>query len=98
MRCMREVAGVSVNPALTPYPDSWPKLILLSMDLAAVQSLNSINDQIASFIVTGPKPVEPDQPVFPPPEKEPLQKSMTLMRHLLVDAQERVYIRRRGEE
>ncbi|KAI9530957.1 hypothetical protein NQZ68_000448 [Dissostichus eleginoides] len=53
----------------------------------AVQSLNSINDQIASFIVTGPKPVEPDQPVFAPPEKEPLQKSMTLMRHLLVDAQ-----------
>ncbi|XP_034064993.1 kazrin-A isoform X3 [Gymnodraco acuticeps] len=57
---------------------------------ATVQSLNSINDQIASFIVTGPKPVEPDQPVFSPPEKEPLQKSMTLMRHLLVDAQAKI--------
>ncbi|KAL3064036.1 hypothetical protein OYC64_000353 [Pagothenia borchgrevinki] len=57
---------------------------------ATVQSLNSINDQIASFIVTGPKPVEPDQPVFAPPEKEPLQKSMTLMRHLLVDAQAKI--------
>jgi len=52
-----------------------------------VQSLNSLNDQIASFMVTGPKPLEQEQPVSPPPEKEPLQKSMTLMRHLLVDAQ-----------
>ncbi|XP_063741397.1 kazrin-A [Eleginops maclovinus] len=57
---------------------------------ATVQSLNSINDQIASFMVTGAKPVEPDQPVFAPPEKEPLQKSMTLMRHLLVDAQAKI--------
>lgn len=52
-----------------------------------MQSLNSLNDQIASIMVTGPKPLEQEQPVFPPPEKEPLQKSMTLMRHLLVDAQ-----------
>ncbi|XP_037628357.1 kazrin-A isoform X5 [Sebastes umbrosus] len=57
---------------------------------ATVQSLNSLNDQIASFMVTGPKPVEPEQPVFPPTDKEPLQKSMTLMRHLLVDAQAKI--------
>ncbi|XP_068453247.1 kazrin-like isoform X1 [Clinocottus analis] len=57
---------------------------------ATVQSLNSLNDQIASFMVTGPKPLEQEQPVFPPPEKEPLQKSMTLMRHLLVDAQAKI--------
>lgn len=54
-----------------------------------MQSLNSLNDQIASIMVTGPKPQEQEQPVLPPPEKEPLQKSMTLMRHLLVDAQVR---------
>lgn len=52
-----------------------------------MQSLNSLNDQIASFMVTGPKPLEPEEHAFCPPEKETLQKSMTLMRHLLVDAQ-----------
>lgn len=57
----------------------------------AVQSLNSLNDQIASFMVTGPAPLEEKEEVrtFCPPEKETLQKSMTLMRHLLVDAQVR---------
>ncbi|KAG7519987.1 hypothetical protein JOB18_020579 [Solea senegalensis] len=54
---------------------------------ATVQSLNSLNDQIASFMVTGPKSVEQEKHVFPPSETETLQKSMTLMRHLLVDAQ-----------
>lgn len=52
-----------------------------------MQSLNSLNDQIANFMVTGPKSVEQEEHAFPPPEKETLQKSMTLMRHLLVDAQ-----------
>lgn len=59
-----------------------------------MQSLNSLNDQIASFMVTGPAPlkeevevVEEEVHTFCPPEKETLQKSMTLMRHLLVDAQ-----------
>ncbi|XP_058499495.1 kazrin-like isoform X14 [Solea solea] len=56
----------------------------------AVQSLNSLNDQIASFMVTGPKSVEQEKPVFPPSETETLQKSMTLMRHLLVDAQAKI--------
>ncbi|CAB1434942.1 unnamed protein product [Pleuronectes platessa] len=53
----------------------------------AVQSLNSLNDQIASFMGPGPKPLEPEKHTFVPPENETLQKSMTLMRHLLVDAQ-----------
>ncbi|XP_051915148.1 kazrin-A isoform X3 [Hippocampus zosterae] len=57
---------------------------------ATVQSLNSLNDQIASFIVTGPKSLEQDDNVYCPPEKETLQKSMTLMRHLLVDAQAKI--------
>uniref|UniRef100_A0A3Q1IPP5 SAM domain-containing protein n=1 Tax=Anabas testudineus TaxID=64144 RepID=A0A3Q1IPP5_ANATE len=55
-----------------------------------VQSLNSLNDQIASFMVTGPKSLEQEEHVFIPPEKETLQKSMTLMRHLLVDAQAKI--------
>ncbi|XP_029135572.1 uncharacterized protein [Labrus bergylta] len=54
---------------------------------ATVQSLNSLNDQIASLMVTGSKPLEQEEPEFHPPEKESMQKSMTLMRHLLVDAQ-----------
>ncbi|XP_074538091.1 kazrin-A isoform X3 [Halichoeres trimaculatus] len=57
---------------------------------ATVQSLNSLNDQIASFMVTGPKPLEQEEPPFRPPEKESMQKSMTLMRHLLVDAQAKI--------
>uniref|UniRef100_A0A3B4FQ47 Kazrin, periplakin interacting protein n=1 Tax=Pundamilia nyererei TaxID=303518 RepID=A0A3B4FQ47_9CICH len=57
---------------------------------ATVQSLNSLNDQIANFMVTGPKSVEQEEHAFPPPEKETLQKSMTLMRHLLVDAQAKI--------
>uniref|UniRef100_A0A671X705 Kazrin, periplakin interacting protein a n=1 Tax=Sparus aurata TaxID=8175 RepID=A0A671X705_SPAAU len=57
---------------------------------SSVQSLNSLNDQIASFMVTGPKPVEPEEPAYRPPEKETMQKSMTLMRHLLVDAQAKI--------
>ncbi|KAM8830695.1 kazrin-A isoform 5-T7 [Synchiropus picturatus] len=57
---------------------------------ATVQSLNSLNDQIASFMVTGPKSVEQEEHAFLPPEKETMQKSMTLMRHLLVDAQAKI--------
>ncbi|KAM9752158.1 kazrin-like isoform 3-T4 [Menidia menidia] len=57
---------------------------------ATVQSLNSLNDQIASFMVTGPKPLQQEEQAFPPPEKETLHKSMTLMRHLLVDAQAKI--------
>ncbi|XP_077441920.1 kazrin-A isoform X2 [Vanacampus margaritifer] len=58
---------------------------------ATVQSLNSLNDQIASFIVKGPKPQQDqDDHAYCPPEKETLQKSMTLMRHLLADAQAKI--------
>ncbi|XP_061592464.1 kazrin-A isoform X3 [Cololabis saira] len=57
---------------------------------ATVQSLNSLNDQIASFMVTRPKPLEQAEQTFPPPEKETLHKSMNLMRHLLADAQAKI--------
>lgn len=65
-------------------------LIFLCLCLA-VQSLNSLNDQIANFMVTGPKPLEQEEKTFCVPEKENMQKSMTLMRHLLVDAQVRAW-------
>ncbi|KAM9829753.1 kazrin-A isoform 8-T8 [Syngnathus typhle] len=57
---------------------------------ATVQSLNSLNDQIANFMVTEPKALEQNDHAYCPPEKETLQKSMTLMRHLLVDAQAKI--------
>uniref|UniRef100_A0A3B5QZP9 Kazrin, periplakin interacting protein a n=1 Tax=Xiphophorus maculatus TaxID=8083 RepID=A0A3B5QZP9_XIPMA len=57
---------------------------------ATVQSLNNLNDQIASFMVTRPKPLEQEEQAYCPPEKETLQKSMNLMRHLLVDAQAKI--------
>ncbi|XP_047221223.1 kazrin-A isoform X2 [Girardinichthys multiradiatus] len=57
---------------------------------ATVQSLNNLNDQIASFMVTRPKSLEQEQQAYSPPETETLQKSMNLMRHLLVDAQAKI--------
>uniref|UniRef100_A0A8C7XTG2 Kazrin, periplakin interacting protein a n=1 Tax=Oryzias sinensis TaxID=183150 RepID=A0A8C7XTG2_9TELE len=77
------------------------RLVVYSHKFALpVQSLNSLNDQIASFMVTGPKSPEEEeeeeeeekevQQPFPHPEKETLQKSMSLMRHLLVDAQAKI--------
>ncbi|KAJ8371234.1 hypothetical protein SKAU_G00112620 [Synaphobranchus kaupii] len=55
----------------------------------AVQSLNSLNDQIAHFMVNRPKALNDEDDGFLPSEKETLKKSMTLMRHLLMDAQPR---------
>lgn len=56
---------------------------------AAVQSLNSLNDQIAQFMLSRPWSLSPDEHHFLTREQEgdPLTKSMTLMRHLLMDAQ-----------
>ena len=60
---------------------------LLSLFFAAVQSLHTLNDQISHFIVTKSKALEEDKDPFVPAEKETLKSSMTLMRHLLMDAQ-----------
>ncbi|XP_061114872.1 kazrin-like isoform X1 [Conger conger] len=57
---------------------------------ATVQSLNSLNDQIAHFMVNRPKALSDDDDGFLPSEKETLKKSMTLMRHLLMDAQAKI--------
>ncbi|KAI9520944.1 hypothetical protein NQZ68_010645 [Dissostichus eleginoides] len=53
----------------------------------AVQSLNSLNDQIAQFMVTRPCSLAHEDESFMPGERDTLRKSMTLMRHLLMDAQ-----------
>ncbi|KAL3058817.1 hypothetical protein OYC64_010877 [Pagothenia borchgrevinki] len=54
---------------------------------ATVQSLNSLNDQIAQFMVTRPCSLAHEDESFMPGERDTLRKSMTLMRHLLMDAQ-----------
>ncbi|KAG5275311.1 hypothetical protein AALO_G00145980 [Alosa alosa] len=54
---------------------------------AAVQSLNSLNDQIAHFMVTRPSTLTHEDQAFLPSEKDTLKQSMALMRHLLMDAQ-----------
>lgn len=61
--------------------------VVLQLSFAAVQSLNSLNDQIAQFMVTRPCSLAHEDKAFMPGEKDTLKKSMTLMRHLLVDAQ-----------
>ncbi|XP_031710688.1 kazrin, periplakin interacting protein b isoform X6 [Anarrhichthys ocellatus] len=57
---------------------------------ATVQSLNSLNDQIAQFMVTRPCSLAHEDKTFIPGERDTLRKSMTLMRHLLVDAQGKI--------
>ncbi|XP_056292719.1 kazrin-A-like isoform X2 [Pseudoliparis swirei] len=57
---------------------------------ATVQSLNSLNDQIAQFMVTRPCSLAHEDKAFIPGERDILRKSMTLMRHLLVDAQGKI--------
>ncbi|KYO20476.1 kazrin [Alligator mississippiensis] len=54
---------------------------------AAVQSLHTLNDQISHFIVNKSKTLDEDEDAFLPSEKESLKNSMSLMRHLLMDAQ-----------
>ncbi|XP_061543518.1 kazrin, periplakin interacting protein b isoform X3 [Phycodurus eques] len=57
---------------------------------ATVQSLNSLNDQIAQFMVSRPRILSHDERDFLTGEQDPLTKSMTLMRHLLMDAQGKI--------
>ncbi|XP_019911193.2 kazrin, periplakin interacting protein b isoform X3 [Esox lucius] len=57
---------------------------------ATVQSLNSLNDQIAHFMVTRPSALSREDDAFLPGERDTLKKSMALMRHLLMDAQGKI--------
>lgn len=52
-----------------------------------MQSLNNLNDQIAQFVVARPCSLVDEDEAFIPAERDSLKKSMTLMRHLLMDAQ-----------
>uniref|UniRef100_A0A3Q2PUZ6 Kazrin, periplakin interacting protein b n=2 Tax=Fundulus heteroclitus TaxID=8078 RepID=A0A3Q2PUZ6_FUNHE len=63
---------------------------LICLFFAAVQSLNSLNDQIAQFMVTRPCSLAEEEETFIPGERDTLRKSMTLMRHLLMDAQGKI--------
>ncbi|XP_041748727.1 kazrin, periplakin interacting protein b isoform X2 [Coregonus clupeaformis] len=57
---------------------------------ATVQSLNSLNDQIAHFMVTRPSTLSRENEALMPGERDTLKKSMALMRHLLMDAQGKI--------
>ncbi|MGH0134938.1 UNVERIFIED_CONTAM: hypothetical protein FKN15_025307 [Acipenser sinensis] len=75
--------------SLKNYPELYDKghHNYKDTDLKAVQSLNTLNDQIAHFMVNRPKALDDEDDTFLPSEKETLKKSMTLMRQLLMDAQ-----------
>ncbi|XP_067244193.1 kazrin, periplakin interacting protein b isoform X3 [Chanodichthys erythropterus] len=57
---------------------------------ATVQSLNSLNDQIAHFMVNRPNAMSHEEDTFLPTERDTLSQSMALMRHLLMDAQGKI--------
>ncbi|XP_026131407.1 kazrin, periplakin interacting protein b isoform X1 [Carassius auratus] len=57
---------------------------------ATVQSLNSLNDQIAHFMVNRPNAMSHEENTFLPTERDTLSQSMALMRHLLMDAQGKI--------
>ncbi|KAK6318900.1 hypothetical protein J4Q44_G00101110 [Coregonus suidteri] len=57
---------------------------------ATVQSLNSLNDQIAHFMMTRPGTLSREDEAFMPEERDTLNKSMALMRHLLMDTQGKI--------
>ncbi|XP_056107415.1 kazrin, periplakin interacting protein b isoform X4 [Rhinichthys klamathensis goyatoka] len=57
---------------------------------ATVQSLNSLNDQIAHFMVKRPNAMSHEEDTFLPTERDTLSQSMALMRHLLMDAQGKI--------
>ena len=62
-------------------------MILFVSVVTAVQSLNSLNDQIAQFMVPSPCSLPEEDEHYVPGQRDNLKQSMTLMRHLLMDAQ-----------
>lgn len=63
--------------------------LISSCLFTAVQSLNSLNDQIAQFMVPSPCSLPEEDDPYVPGQRDNLRQSMTLMRHLLMDAQVR---------
>uniref|UniRef100_A0A8C7PT69 Kazrin, periplakin interacting protein b n=1 Tax=Oncorhynchus mykiss TaxID=8022 RepID=A0A8C7PT69_ONCMY len=80
---------VSLSP-LPPSPLSLFPSLSLHLSLLAVQSLNSLNDQIAHFMMTRPGTLSREDEAFMPEERDTLKDSMALMRHLLLDAQGKI--------
>ena len=72
---------------VSPSPLSLFPSLSLHLSLLAVQSLNSLNDQIVHFMMTRPGTLSREGEAFMPGERDTLKKSMALMRHLLMDAQ-----------
>ncbi|XP_058849372.1 kazrin-like isoform X1 [Acipenser ruthenus] len=89
---LRPQQGTMENNTLTCNPATFSQVFGRQGQLmqAAVQSLNTLNDQIAHFMVNGPKALDDEDDTFLPSEKETLKKSMTLMRQLLMDAQAKI--------
>ncbi|XP_041129281.1 kazrin-like isoform X2 [Polyodon spathula] len=89
---LRPQQGTMENNTLTCNPATFSQVFGRQGQLmqAAVQSLNTLNDQIAHFMVNRPKALDDDDDTFLPSEKETLKKSMTLMRQLLMDAQAKI--------
>ncbi|XP_056681252.1 kazrin isoform X1 [Monodelphis domestica] len=92
MTAKEERAGDSMLMTSTPASGTFSHVFGQQCQLmeAAVQSLHTLNDQISHFVVTKSKTLEEDQDPFLPTEKESLKNSMTLMRHLLMDAQAKI--------
>ncbi|XP_048878180.1 kazrin, periplakin interacting protein b isoform X1 [Brienomyrus brachyistius] len=81
-----------MDDTLTCSPASFSQVFGRQGQLmqATVQSLTSLNDQISHFMVNRPQALDHEDHAFLPTEKDTLKKSMTLMRHLLVDAQGKI--------
>ncbi|XP_005927456.1 kazrin isoform X2 [Haplochromis burtoni] len=86
------VSGTAMEDTLTCSHATFSQVFGRQGQLmqATVQSLNSLNDQIAQFMVTRPCSLTDEDEAFMPGERDTLRKSMTLMRHLLMDAQGKI--------
>ncbi|XP_041130357.1 kazrin-like isoform X8 [Polyodon spathula] len=89
---LRPQQGTMENSTLTCNPATFSQVFGRQGQLmqAAVQSLNTLSDQIAHFMINRPKALDDVDDTFLPSEKETLKKSMTLMRQLLMDAQAKI--------
>ncbi|XP_055773490.1 kazrin-like isoform X2 [Salvelinus fontinalis] len=85
-------SGTAMEETLTCSPATFSQVFGRQGQLmqATVQSLNSLNDQIAHFMVTRPGNLSREDEAFMPEERDTLKESMALMRHLLLDAQGKI--------
>ncbi|KAK6321686.1 hypothetical protein J4Q44_G00086620 [Coregonus suidteri] len=90
--CTAWASGTAMEDTLTCSPATFSQVFGRQGQLmqATVQSLNSLNDQIAHFMVTRPSTLSRENEALMPGERDTLKKSMALMRHLLMDAQGKI--------